>query len=558
MTLPFRQQGGRIDPLQCQNPQEEAVDEDVIEEEKFPLLYNVHLPTQTPNPWVRRSFWLLATTCVVLWFTVAVYYFITDKAPVLATGTFHTISVVASKREKAVTTVADVNETTTAGPHGTVENNRSQWSTTGINHTADAGPNGTVKSNLSQRSAAGTNRTAVAGPNGTIESNLSQRGAAGANHTAVAGFNGTMGSNLSQRGATRTNHNAVAGPNGTIESNLSQGGAMGTNHTAVAVPNGTRENNLSQRSGMATNYTPGGLTSSVMLASGKSAKEQGTGGKGSVSNGNSIQDRGVGGKNTVRDDAHIPIVSVATVETRRNLSFFPVPGASSYEFRNLGVGRQWRSTITKVMLYSAWIRAQVLRDPDSLWILADGADVGFGGCTEDELLDHYINVVTASAGAQVVVGADNFIWPHVLRGQVNKYASLHAKRPAVLDAFGLKANLYAPYQEAGTYEYVNSGFLMGPASSLLEVLECMVTKGWIHSKHFDDQYALTECIFDMPTNITVDFTGSIVVDTMGFHHDLLYGYGGVVYNRATRRVQCFIHGNGGSFKMQTLEDMVTK
>merc|ERR1712183_609048 len=113
---------------------------------------------------------------------------------------------------------------------------------------------------------------------------------------------------------------------------------------------------------------------------------------------------------------------------------------------------------------------------------------------------------------------------------------------AVLQAFGLDLESYQQYQLWGQYAYLNSGFIMGPAADLQGVLECMQPAGWdAAADRFDDQYALTECMFLHPGNVTVDYAGTLVLSMMGFDQSILRANGSVAYNRATGRPQCFVH-----------------
>lgn len=257
-------------------------------------------------------------------------------------------------------------------------------------------------------------------------------------------------------------------------------------------------------------------------------------------------------------DAKPTKIRLATVETRRPEGDFPVPGARGWSFTNLGAGKKWTGMVTKVDLYLAFARKWARRDPSQLLILADGGDVGFGGCDLDELWYSYHAVTGSSGGARVVAGGDNSIWPHVLRRHAERYKPLVADRLAILDAFGLREDSFHPYQEFGLYAYVNSGFIMGPARELESILGCMRDAGWgVAPGKFDDQYALTECMFRHPRKITVDYTGSIVLDMMGFKHDILHAHRGAIYNRVTGRRQCFVHGNGKSYPPSALKEMLT-
>merc|ERR1719379_1727562 len=108
-------------------------------------------------------------------------------------------------------------------------------------------------------------------------------------------------------------------------------------------------------------------------------------------------------------------IRLATVETRRNETSFPVPGVSGWNFTNVGAGEEWIGMNTKVDLYLSWLRDRAQQAPAEVVILADGGDVSFGGCGEEELLARYQAVVAATNVSRIVAGGDNSIWPHTLR-----------------------------------------------------------------------------------------------------------------------------------------------
>eukprot|EP00746_Dinoflagellata_sp_MGD_P123089 gnl/MRDRNA2_/MRDRNA2_57811_c0_seq1.p1 gnl/MRDRNA2_/MRDRNA2_57811_c0~~gnl/MRDRNA2_/MRDRNA2_57811_c0_seq1.p1 ORF type:complete len:289 (+),score=47.06 gnl/MRDRNA2_/MRDRNA2_57811_c0_seq1:73-939(+) len=186
---------------------------------------------------------------------------------------------------------------------------------------------------------------------------------------------------------------------------------------------------------------------------------------------------------------------------------------------------------------------RVADEPESLVILTDGGDVAFGGCSQQDLLDRYQTVVHASGGAQVVVGADHWVWPYhanITKSDYNDY--FKARKAAVLAAFDdHDLDLY----DGAEYSYVNSGFIMGPLQKVLDILTCMSRKrrGWLREK-FHDQLALATCMFLRPQDVAIDYSGLLVLDYNGLPKDSLVGRNDAVYNTAYQRVQCFIHFNG--------------
>lgn len=227
-------------------------------------------------------------------------------------------------------------------------------------------------------------------------------------------------------------------------------------------------------------------------------------------------------------------------------------------FENLGAWKHWFGFHTKLVYMRPFLHHLAYHKPDEIVILTDGGDVSFGGCDRDDLLARYVAVVNAGRWkTPVVVGGDNSIWPHVLYKEHMKYHSFWPDKWAQFGVFGFKKGLYDHYQHHGGYNYVNSGFIMGPAKDLHVVVDCMDKHGWIPwTGKYDDQYALTECMFMHPHLITVDYSGLIVLDMWGFYHNIFYAHKGVVYNRATNKSVCFVHGNGDSYPTWKLEHVL--
>lgn len=265
---------------------------------------------------------------------------------------------------------------------------------------------------------------------------------------------------------------------------------------------------------------------------------------------------------TVASPTQIHLLTVNTLSPSTTISVRGVPG---WTFENLGVGAKWVGSWTKVHLYLQWLQQHAPQAPNDIVILTDSTDVGFGGCSKKDLLARYQSVSQASEGAQVIAGADTHIWPPALwrnrTSTIENFNRFESRRLTLLQAFGMDASVYG-----GTYKYANSGFLMGPASVLLNVVSCMFQKGRGSGPYggdgaiknfdpwFDDQYGLILCMFqDTSPRIAVDYSGSIVLDMYGLDANLPYAKDGAVYNRATNTAQCFIHGNGHSFAMSQLD-----
>lgn len=248
-------------------------------------------------------------------------------------------------------------------------------------------------------------------------------------------------------------------------------------------------------------------------------------------------------------DQHPAAPLLATVETRNDAERFPAAGLTGMTFINLGSHRSWDGFRTKVQLYRSWVHDQAQQSPGRVLVLADGGDMAYGGCSEEQMIARYWTVVTASKGPKVVCGADTVIWPvhtswHTEGPEITdswKYKGFEERKANVLKAFGLEKDPYRPFLNKGSPSFVNSGFLMGPASDLLEVLNCMMSID--NGPDFDDQLALTECMFKTPDRIAIDYSGSLVLNLQGFRRDVLEGKDGVLRNKVTATPQCFVHFN---------------
>lgn len=264
-------------------------------------------------------------------------------------------------------------------------------------------------------------------------------------------------------------------------------------------------------------------------------------------------------------------VPVVTVETSCKAEEFPVPGAPGRMFTNLGRGERFPDHMTKARLFQRWLQSR--KDPEEIVIFTDARDILFGGCSEAELLERYRAVVAASGGAPVVAGAELGLWPSPstwpvqLVGRLSRYAELAARRHAVQDVlvpgnrsygdYALCAAESGPCSTPPEYQYLNSGFYMGPVAAMREVVECMCKE----SVEFD-QVALMACMLERPEQVTLDYSGSIVLQLHQLKpfSTLKVGWGRL-RNVVTQADQCFVHAQGtGKFSQEghRLETMLTR
>lgn len=239
-----------------------------------------------------------------------------------------------------------------------------------------------------------------------------------------------------------------------------------------------------------------------------------------------------------------------------------MPGSTWRTILNFGVGQAWEGFRTKPRLYLAALQGLAKTDPHRIAIMTD-TDMLDGGCTDHELMDRYRKIVDASDGASVIVSGDINQYPSIPNGIAKFNETFGDRRAKVMRAFGLHADAVDAYKEpkkATTYEFVNSGFLMGPIGELAEITRCMLDmgldekclahpscpreqKGSGEECCFDDQLGLTRCALRHPDKVTIDFPGSIVLSTFAMKVMFRVELGRIV-NRITKSTQCFVHANG--------------
>lgn len=264
-------------------------------------------------------------------------------------------------------------------------------------------------------------------------------------------------------------------------------------------------------------------------------------------------------------DAYMAAVEVSlsayTCETRLPRTSWSLQGSPGLRVENLGLGRRWLGYRSKISAYLEKVRerAEAAR-PGEIMVLADGGDMAWGGCTHEQLLARYHAVVVASKGATVVVGAENCIWPD---GAPTNRSIATGRRSDILRAFRLTKDELGTRPRGSSGDsghrrvkmldralHPNSGFLMGPPVELMQVLSCVKEHGIVPEKgELDDQYGLAMCtFFVMPERITMDYTGSIVLNLVQMSPDILSQESskGVVRNEVIGAAQCFVHGNGRS------------
>eukprot|EP00929_Paragymnodinium_shiwhaense_P098041 TRINITY_DN59593_c0_g2_i1.p1 TRINITY_DN59593_c0_g2~~TRINITY_DN59593_c0_g2_i1.p1 ORF type:complete len:507 (-),score=91.08 TRINITY_DN59593_c0_g2_i1:16-1536(-) len=269
---------------------------------------------------------------------------------------------------------------------------------------------------------------------------------------------------------------------------------------------------------------------------------------------------------------------LATVSTKHKESTLEVPGVPGWTLTNLGVGQRWNgSGATKPPLYERWLQRL---DNDTFAVLIDD-DVASGGCSRQELCANYFEVVDATGGPKAVVSAELGLFPNEDPKTVKQYKKMRPKVFDTLNKLHLHTNLYEKYLDCSQrpsppcrfghiYQFVNSGFLMGPVGELKELLhEARKRIAW------NDQWLITMVYFQDPERVAVDYGGILSLSTHGLNLTRLVqiedrtaynlerptpwqpapsnvsiarlgapALNNVAKNTATGRVQCFMHLNG--------------
>jgi len=261
-------------------------------------------------------------------------------------------------------------------------------------------------------------------------------------------------------------------------------------------------------------------------------------------------------------------VLALSVETRLSADFSML-GAPGRPVVNLGAGAAWDSWALKPRLYQQHLAELVGRQPSRIVLLVDGVDMLHGGCSEKELMEAYRATVGASGGAPVVFGAEHCCFPW--RPHCDWYRNFTRRRDSVLAARGLQGpyeafadcrrcrDLEEPLLDSHcssppAYQHLNSGFVMGPAASLLAVLA--VWLGRYTAEKGTDQLQAHKVLFERADLVTLDYAGGLVLNVGDMSDSVVDGLldvrDGVLFNRATQRPQCFVHGAGRGIVLKLL------
>jgi len=271
----------------------------------------------------------------------------------------------------------------------------------------------------------------------------------------------------------------------------------------------------------------------------------------------------------------VPALYLSTVNTMRRQEKYPIDGVPGWTLLNVGFQKGFEQLMDKPKLYMEWAHAEATKNPDAFAILADGADLLASGCKKLELYKRYHDVVRASGGARVLVGAELCQWPFPVADVSREmYNRLEDRRRAILASSNLPEDIYdaaadgcgarrkakGTWRRSGNFkvlirfctcaqpprlQFLNSGFIMGPIKAVVNVLLCMLREGETGSGVVDDQHALARCMLAHPEDVTLDYTGDVVLSLAGLNMTkVIEMRDGLLYNKVTGKVPCFVHGNG--------------
>jgi len=234
-------------------------------------------------------------------------------------------------------------------------------------------------------------------------------------------------------------------------------------------------------------------------------------------------------------------IQLVTVETRPNRT-------ELRGIRNIGLNRHWEGYVTKLQVMTEWLRK--LGDEETQIIFVDGDDTIFGGCSQEQFLRDYRDVVKRSGGVEVVIGAERGCYecPAPWTCQTVPEVPEWAYRNWTLASGGTTIGA-SRLDPSGQMRFLNSGFITGPAGKLRALYQGSLQSmlAW-EGRVPGDQYFVSKYALARPKDAVLDYASSLV--TCGYSLNVtklfeLLPKGGL-FNRVTGKHQCFFHANGHS------------
>jgi len=236
----------------------------------------------------------------------------------------------------------------------------------------------------------------------------------------------------------------------------------------------------------------------------------------------------------------------------------------------------WQYQRNKKAALDKWLEWWVRQNADKLVVVHSSGDVLYGGCTENILNYKYAQVLNASSGSHtIVMAAEVSPYPEDLGWKYSVENWTEPRRLGALAALGMPEDWASTYANCSDtknrrcndppkYQFANSGLVMGPAQSILEMMAEIRTYTGPENRWFNEYFLRN------PDKVTLDYAGNIV---LSLHNFVKPGTTGPVeirnetdnatgaatfrlFNKQADCCVCFVHGNGNSF--DTLKGLAAK
>lgn len=270
-----------------------------------------------------------------------------------------------------------------------------------------------------------------------------------------------------------------------------------------------------------------------------------------------------------------PRITILTSETRGQPLLSTMGDSFETDFGkivNIGFNRTWSGFQTKIELLDEYLQAQlslVGYDPPGeverhLVVFVDGGDVFWGGCPLEEFRSMYHRIAEAS-GASVVFSAEvvcgeqdcNKVpavpdWAGDMAGIANLSRGVWPKyavgcRGTWNDECAAKRDCgyWAPCARPPSLKFLNSGFMIGPAKAMADMVS-WARKNYEKLSVWGDQSVFASYWLEHQDRVTLDYTSELAISISDMDYKLLSvdHKSGDVRNMALDKVQCMIHGNG--------------
>jgi len=227
---------------------------------------------------------------------------------------------------------------------------------------------------------------------------------------------------------------------------------------------------------------------------------------------------------------------------------------------NLGAGKVWTSNYQeKITFLKTYLEKP--ENKDKVVVFADGEDVIMGGCQKSELLEKYNGIVKRS-GAKIIFGAELWCFEPPTQkglplpgwGQCPEPARAAWANEAYGEKLDERIRLFQDERSLAdkttSLINLNSGFFMGPAGELLEMMKyASDPKMWfkLHNgtDYYGDQRMYSQYWLENPDKVTLDYGAELTLTAHGFKNDVWkVDESGNVHNAMFNRKQCLVHGSG--------------